>query len=517
MIVLTMNNRLIASILGILLTFELAGADFQSVRTLAQTGKRVPLTGTLDAYVISDCASTNTETCPNLAGNIIAISESLRTIYIQNEDGSLGMRMKLSSCYGNNLHRGDKIKISLEGGVVLKEDNPERYTLESIDIDKIQRISQGNPIASKHKLISELKPEDIYTFVTLEGLEFFKKEGGYINVFERAVQITSLNKMLSADNLIGYPSALECVDAWPTLMLDKSGNHIYMVINSTCEWRRNNMGVPQGIGNVSGVIVNTELCHYGNSLGDYAIRPMVLYDIDIEKRESSSYEELCAWHWDFNKYIQLDNKAEFGNGEFYVSDGISMSLDDEYDARHSFDGWKSARMTGSRSNAALRLDAKCSAWYEKNAGLFIHTSLKDVKSRDLLFCFSFVAGRDHSKNSVDYPVDWRVSYSLDGEKYVKLPATFDLRPIVFTNVQHGKRRAVLHNGLAAGFTEHCVSLPAELAGQENVTIKISVASDRTATMPEIFDGPCREGKAKDCSSVDTIIRFGDISIKSLKQ
>lgn len=511
-----MNRKLATSIFGILLTVSLVGADFQSVR-ISQTGKKVPVSGFLEAYVISDCTSTNTETCPNIAGNIVAISESLRTVYIQNEDGSLGMRMILSSCYGNNLHRGDKIRIQLDGATVLREDNPERYTLESVDIEKIQKLSEGNVLAIKCKSIADLKPEDIYTFVQLDGLEFFKKEGGYINVFERAVQITSLNRMLSADNLIGYPSALECADAWPALMLDKYGNHIYMLVNSTCEWRRNNMGIPQGRGNVSGVVVNTEICHYGNSLGAYSIRPMGLYDIDMEKEASSSYEELCGWHWDFNKYITLEKKAEFGNGELSVSEGVEMSLDDEYDARHSFDGWKGARMTGSRSNAALRLDAKCGAWYEPNAGIYIHTSLKDVKSRNLVFLFSFIAGRDHSRNSVDYPVDWSVSYSLDGVKYVKLPGSFDLRPIVFTNVQHGKRRAVLHNGLAAGFTEHCVKLPSELAGQENVTIKVGVASDRTATMPDSFDGPCRDGRAKDCPDADTIIRFGDISIKCLKQ
>lgn len=512
-----MNRKYLAILFMTLLAVSVRGADFGSLRNEARANRRVPLTGSLRAVVCSDCKSSNTETCPNIAGNIVATAESFRTVYIQNEDGSLGMRMILRGYYGNRLRRGDMVAIDLDGSFILMENNPRRYTLENVDIGNIEILSHGNALPEKRKCISALVPDDIYTHVTLQGLEFFKKEGGYINVFEKAVYTSPLNRMLSADGLTGYPPASECVDAWPSLMLDDRGDHIYMLINSTCLWRRNNMGVPQGRGCVCGVIVHSGLSHYGNSLGDYSIRPMYEEDINIGREPESSYGEACGWHWDFNRYMELDTAAETGSGRLYVSEGIKMSLDDEYDARHSFDGWKSARMTGSRSNAALRLDAKCSAWYAADAGLYVHASLSGLEGRDLRFCFSFVAGRDHSRNSVDYPVDWSVSYSLDGKTFARLPETFVLSPIMFVNVRHGDRAAVLHNGLAAGFTEHCVSLPESLAGRDSVIFRISAASDRTATMPYIFDGPCREGRAKDCRDADNVIRFGDISVKYLKK
>jgi len=506
-----MNRRIVLISVSLLLALVCRGADFASVRESAKTGRRVPLYGTLEAFVSSDCTSSNTETCPNIAGNMVAIAESARTVYIQNEDGSQGMRMILRGYYGNTLRRGDMVRITLDGATVLREENPTRYTLEDVDIANNEVLSSGNVLPAKNKTISQLTPEDVYTLVTLEGLEFFKKEGGYINVFEKAVQITELNRMLSCEDMIGYPSASECVDAWPALMLDSEGSQIYMLVNSTCTWRRNNMGVPQGVGAVRGIIVHSDLPHYGNSLGDFSIRPMDEKDINICKEFNSSYAEICGWHWNYNKYMVLDMNAEVGKGKLSLFGDVNVSLDDEYDARHSFDGWKAARMTGSRSYAALRLDAKCAAWYGTGAGVYVNADIPAAGCRALMFCFSFIAGRDHSLNSVDYPVDWKLSYSTDGSNFSDIDAVFGLRPIMFTNVQHGKKRAVLHNGLAAGFTEHSVELPAALAGK-NVTFRISVASERTATMPDIFDGPCREGKAKLCPESDTIIRFGDISI-----
>lgn len=506
-----MNRKAVLILISLFLAFYCHGTDFATIRESAKAGRRVELSGSLEAIVTSDCTSSNTETCPNIAGNMVAIAESARTVYVQNEDGSMGMRMILRGYYGNRFRRGDKVRINLEGSTVLREDNPTRYTIENVDITNVVVLSHGNALPLKKKSISELTSDDIYTLVTLDGLEFFKKEGGYINVFERAVQITELNRMLSHEDMLGYPAALECVDTWPSLMLDKNGDRLYMLVNSTCTWRRNNMGVPQGVGDVCGVIVHSELSHYGNSLGEYSIRPMDVSDIHMDKAPQSNYVEICGWHWNYNKYRKLDMNAEVGRGELSVCGDIKIGLDDEYDARHSFDGWKTARMTGSRSCAALRLDTKCSGWYGQGAGIYVNTDVPSTPSGKLCFCFSFLAGRDHSFNSVDYPVDWKVSYSVDGRNYTDLPQRFDLRPIMFTNVQHGKRRAVLHNGLAAGFTEHVVELPSSIKGK-NVTIKVSVASDRTATMPEAYDGPCREGKAKSCQDADTIIRFGDISV-----
>lgn len=508
--------------------------DFSSVRSMARSGVKIPLSGEIEAYVSSSCLSTNTADCPNIAGNMVATGESLRTVYIQNENGTLGFRVILADYYGNSLLRGDRVRIRLDGACIVREDAPERYTIHDLPVSSCEILSRGNALPCRLKHIADLTPDDIYTYIVLEGLEFAKKTGGYINVNEKAVQITALNEMLSREGELGWPSACECVDAWPSLMFDDRGSSVYMLVNSTCEWRRNGAGVPKGLFRLGGVIVHSELPHYGNSLGDYSIRPMGLEDFFIVDEYRSSWGKLCAWEYDYNQYAVLDFRgagkrqfvkpaevyddkinAESGDAVLWAGPGVSLCLDDEYDARHSFDGLRSARMTGSRSNAALRLDAKCAGWYADGAGLYVKASLKNLSSSAVRFNFSFIAGRDHSKNSVDYPVDWKLSYSTDGKIWKDMDGTFDLRPVVFTNVQHGKRRAVLHNGLAAGFTQHSVLLPDELRAADSFILRIRPCSARTATMPETFDGPCREGRAVDCKDADTIIRFGDISITYL--
>lgn len=535
--VLIMNNRILNIILLLCISLNAGAMSFGEIRSMGVSGKSVALSGTLEAYVTSDWRSTNTETGENLADCIVNVGASLQTAYVQNEDGTLGFRIKFKSIYGNRLEKGNKVSIDLTGCSLLKEDKPQRYTIAGVDPKAVTVISRDNPIVAKKKHIAELTDEDVYTYVTLEGIEFRKKEGGYININEKIVQISSLNQGLSHPDVPGYKSAQENADAWPTLLRDDHGESIYMIVNSTCEWRRNGMGVPKGVGQVSGVIVHDDLQRYGNDLGRYSIRPMDIVCFNIPKNEDSSYGVVCAWEWDFNKYAELDFvnagkvrfprigqvtddsiNAETGNGVLWTDTGASLTLDDEYDARHSFDGWKPARMTGSRSNAALRLDSKCGDWYKKSSvgGLYIRTSLEGIETDALNFNFSFVASREHSRNAEHFPVDWKVSWSTDGVTFTDCRSDILLRPIAFHNVQHGSRPAIVHNGCAAGFLEFSIPLPLELLGKD-VIIKVSPASKRTATLPETYDGPCCEGKATDVCDKDVIIRFGDISITYLKK
>ena len=534
--VLIMNNRIFKILLLLCITVNAGAVSFNEIRSMGVSGKYVALSGVLEAFVTSDWRWTNTETGENLADCIVNIGASLQTAYIQNEEGTLGFRLKFKSIYGNRLEQGTRVSIDLNGCHLLKEENPQRYTIVGVDSRAINVISRDNFITTKKKHIAELTDDDVYTYVTLEGIEFRKKEGGYINVNEKIVQISSLNEGLSHPTVPGYKSAQENADAWPTLLRDNRGENIYMIVNSTCEWRRNNMGVPKGVGEVSGVIVHDELERYGNNLGQYSIRPMSIECFNISQEEATSYGVVCAWEWDFNKHAELDFvnagkvrfprigqiigdsiNAERGKGVLWTDIGASLTLDDEYDARHSFDGWKPARMTGSRSNAALRLDCKCGDWYKNSSvgGLYIKTSLESVDTDALSFNFSFVASREHSRNAEHFPVDWKVSWSIDGETFTDCRNDIVLRPIAFHNVQHGSRPAIVHTGCAAGFIEFSIPLPLELLGKE-VIIKVSPASQRTATLPETFDGPCCEGKANDVMDKDMIIRFGDISITYLK-
>ena len=466
---------------------------------------------------MSDASSSNMATGVNLESDLVDLGESLRTVYIVTEDGSKGYKVRLTSPYGNNLKRGDKVRVDL--------DNPE--------ISSVEVISRGNEFPYKKKHISELTSDDYYTLVALQGVEFRKKEGGYLNVDERYVQNTRLNEMLALEGLDGFRPAHEFVDTWAIMLVDDQGSNIYCLINSTCEWRRNTMGVPKGVGEVLGIIVPGELSRYGSPMGEFAIRPAFESDFMIPKSETTSYGVVCAWNYDFNKYGELDCvkggkirfprkgqvvgdeiRAEFGDGLLWTDTGASITFDKETNARHSHDGWKNDRNTGSRSYSALRLDCKSGDWYRTRTeynGLYVKASLKDLNARSLHFNFSFIASVDNSQYAEKFPVDWQVSYSTDGENFTPLADIITLRPNCFINIRQGKNPVVVHKGCVPGFTEHRVNLPLELLGKD-VIIKLSPCSSRTANLPETFDGPCCEGSIRDDSDAEMILRFGDISL-----
>ena len=474
----------------------------------------------VEGIVVSDCSSTNNATGANLEADLVDLGGAISTIYIVSEDGSKGTAVKLSHPYGNNLKRGDKVRIDL--------DDP--------DISKVEVISRGNDLPVKRKHISELTPEDHYTLVALQGVEFRKKEGGYINVDERYVQKSSLNDCLALEGLAGFRPAREFVDTWAIMMVDDEGSHIYALINSTCEWRRNR-SLPKGVGEVLGIIVPGELPRYGSPLGEFAIRPLFESDIRIPASDTSSYQTVCAWNYDFNPHAEMhclnagvvrfprpgqitDDRilAETGDGLLWTDTGASMTFGKETDGRHAWDGRDDDINTGARSNAALQFECLSGDWYRSRNeynGIYVKASLKEVSARSLHFNFSFIASLDNSTYAEKFPVDWKVSYSTDGTDFTDLPQVITLRPNCFTNIRHNKQPSVVHTGCAPGFTEHRIDLPLELLGHE-VTIKISPCSERTASLPSSFDGPCSEGSIREDKDAGMIVRFGDISITYIR-
>ena len=537
-----MRIRILTFVSAILVCLEVSALSFDELRRMGDS-KLVALSGTLDAVVVSDYRSDNMEYNPNLNHNVVDLGETLRTAYLESFDGCYGVRVKFSSIYDNRLERGDMVRLTLDGCTLVKEDNPVRYTIEGLSAGSIRVARKGVPVPVKRKTIDELSDEDVYTYVTLEGVEFHQKTGGYINIFEKSAQTTELNKLLFCENP-PYPAPQNCSDTWARLMKDNSGAQIYMLVNSTCTWRRNNGGVPKGIGELSGVIVHTGLPRYGSSLGNYSIRPLDLSDISIKAEAESSFEPIVQWCWDYNKYALMNFRkagelrfvkpktvkddvliAETGNGFLWTDSGSWMSLDDEFDANHSYDGWKSARMTGSRSYAALRLDSRSSDWFEFDRkgnvqgykALYVQTSTIGLNCRKLFFDFSFIASREHSKYAEAFPVEWKLAYSVDGGSFIELPDIFILRPQCYTNVQHGKRVNVpVHSETAMGFTEYSVALPEDVCGKESLVIRLAPASDVIASFPDKWNQSSAGGKASADNSKEIIIRFGTIAIKYLK-
>ena len=514
---------------------------FEELRAIGGS-KPVALKGTIEGVVVSDWRSDNMEINPNFAHNIVNTGENLRTAYIQSRDGRFGLRLKFERIYGNRLEKGDVVRLTLDGCSLVRETAPERYTVTGLNPGKIEVLEKGTDIVSKRKHISELTPDDIYTYVTLEGVEFPKKNGGYINVIENSVQKSDINREVWQPEKTGWLPSQTAADCWARLVKDDRGDQMYMLVNSTCGWRRNDMGVPQGIGAVSGIVVHAELPRYGATLGEYSIRPLDRSDIDIQRELSSSYRTVVAWEYDYNRYAQIDFenngakrflkpktikddrvKAEIGEGFVWTDCGAWITLDEEYDARHSFDGWKPSRMMGARSYAALRFDVKAPKWFVFDPagkvvgyrGVYLETSTADVQGK-LYFDFSFVAARDHSREAIDFPVEWKVAYSEDGVNFTELPEIYHLRPIVTTNIQNGKQRNIqMHSEMAMGFSEYSASLPESLCGKDKIIIRLAPCSDKTAVMPGKWNESSTTGHAAKSTETEVIIRFGTLAVKCL--
>ena len=538
-----MSRKFIISAVLAFLSLTASAYTFEELRALGGS-KPVSLSGTIEGLVVSDWKSDNTDLNPNREHNVVDTGESLRTAYIQSLDGRFGLRLKFEKIYGNRLSKGDRVTISLDGCMLAMEKDPDRYTVTGLKPGMVSVQESGVAIPSKMKHISELAPEDVYTYVTLTGVEFPKKTGGYINVIEHCVQRSDINHDVWYPELNGWLPSNTTADCWARLVMDDRGDALYMLVNSTCGWRRNDQGVPQGIGNISGVIVHNVLPRYGATIGTYSIRPLDRSDIDMPQEFGSSYEKVAAWEYDYNRYAELvfENKgatrwlkpnmvkedrvkAETGEGYVWTDSGAYIALDEEYDARHSFDGWKPSRMLGARSNAALRFDAKAPKWFRFDAagkvtgynGVYLETSTKEVADGKLYFDFSFVASREHTKYACDYPVEWKVAYSEDGGNFIEMPQTYFLRPIIATNIKHGKIINVkTHSEMAMGFSEYSVELPSQLCGKDKVVIRLAPCSDVTAVMPAKWDSPSAAGKASKDMETEVIIRFGTLAVKYLK-
>lgn len=535
-------NKVLAVLLTGFFSLTLSAYSFEELRALG-SDRPVALNGTLDGIVISDFRSDNMEYNPNIDHNVVNLGENLRTAYVESFDGRQGVRIRFSSIYENRLEKGDIVRLTLDGCSLVMEKDPLRYTIEGMKSANVRVVRKGAAIPVKRKHINELIPDDVYTYVTLEGVEFHQKTGGYVNIYERSAQTTELNRLLFCENP-PYAASQNASDTWARLMKDDRGSRIYMLVNSICTWRRNDKGVPQGVGELSGIVVHTELPRYGTSLGPYSIRPLDRSDIVMPQEYGSSYQYVAQWCWDYNRYAEMDFetlgkqrfvkpktvkgdrlKAESGEGLLWTDSGASMSLDDEFDARHSFDGWKSARMTGSRSNAALRLDCCSSDWFIFNdkgkvqgyRALYMQTSTAGISGCKMSFNFSFIASREHSKYAEGFPVEWKVAYSTDGQTYVELPQIYILRPQCYTNVQHGKKVNIpVHCETAMGFTEHSVQLPDEVCDQKTLFIRLSPASDVIATFPDKWNESSVQGRASIENNKEIIIRFGTIALNYLK-
>lgn len=422
-----------------------------------------------EGVIVADAGQKNMETNPMTSATSYDDNESAITNYVQSLDGKYGMRLKFATAADNTLKKGDKVKISLAGATLVREDNPVRYTLRGVSANSVT-VEENVQLAARQKTIAELTDEDIYTWVTLPDVEVSFCYGSWVNVRKEWIDA----KRINFDNRI---------------LRDVNGNEIRMIVNTDTEWYLTDAGVPKGSGPVSGVIVNTTSEYYGSGiLGKYQIRPMKLSDIEI--KDNGFSEILVAWDYStgFTRVSSLE--ATTGTGTFAASSMIQANTFLQF-------GNTSPYPKGFPKGANIDK----SVWWKDGAAkdaVTFQFSTKDAAGKKMTLSFGALIGNYKEEAASQGPVHWNVEYSLDGTNYILIEKVM-IRPM-------GAEKSTLLF-LPASLDDQCVELPDAIAGQDNVTIRFIAADDATVDFSK------KDYSAKVVDGCNSRLVIGPIAVK----
>lgn len=509
------RNILISALVG--LSFVLSGCSdpYASVKSLS--GEAAPDGTFMEGVVISDYASMNMGENPQLAWNQVDIMMSYKTAYIQSSNGRSGLRVIFDDIYENRMSRFSKVRIDISGCTVVTAKNG-ACTVSGIRADDVTVLEEKVVLKPSGKKISQLKDSDIYTYVSIDDVEFVNKEGSYTNVNEYMVQASALNDFRK-------PKNMECIDVAGVFVRDGEGERIFLPVNTSSYWRRRGDRLPDGIGSVKGILVPADFPRYGN-VGRYALRLISNREVDIPMDGCSNYQTVAEWNWDRNykhalnfedrglvKWVSgVDTPCgrllpDVGNGFLYTTADATFDLVPDYNTRSVHDGHRPG--IGSRKAGALKIDSHSSEWFEKDASVAVEFSTKGIKGKALVLDITWAAGTGHPDSSYGFPAYWRVEYSLDGEEYVSVCDDLLLRPIAY-------EKAPLSYHAVPGYVENSVRLPKKLIGKDKVYVRIAPASDIMVERKDDCSEDINTGRYASNQSRPVSICFGKVSVKSLK-
>lgn len=249
----------------------------------------------LEGVVINDNLQGNGAANSNISGAIQDMTLADRTLYIQSTDATSGICVILDDKEANNTRRYDKVQIYLKGAVLTRKDAPVRYMVTSVGAENLIASTSGSAYDAQPKVteIGQLTDEDIYTLVTLKDCEIPFRKGPFVPVDLRHRDV---------------------INRYPMPIRDKNGSSIHLMTNIGAAWERDGKGMPQGSGNITGVLVyetcdnfawdNTvaaEKLGQGVNIGyitdighisDYQIRPVTREDIALKENFKDGFSEM---------------------------------------------------------------------------------------------------------------------------------------------------------------------------------------------------------------------------------
>lgn len=454
----------------------------EKVYTLAGLRALLPSAGRLDltadcveGVIIGDAGNANMGLNPFLAWDMIDFTVNDRTNYLQSPDGGCGICLRMKEgTPGDALKRYSTVKIALSGLTLVREDNPVRYALEGLDCTTgIIESTAGtsSALVEKRKAITELTDDDIYTFVTLKDVEIAIDFGSYGNYWEPM----GLKTTLTPEGMSETNARCDCV---PRLLRDKENNTLNMLINSQTPWRCIGKDVPHGAGDVSGVIVHSELSQYGD-IGTYQIRPLVREEIALSEDNDSGFsQKLATWY-----YPQGTTQYPGGASIQNLLSRPDFSLDDKAYMNNSVKAkWGQTPLLFSSSfgnidEKAIRASSPATGWWNatKGTGEYVYWGFSTANvsaGKHLTLVFMAALGNTIANADTNFnPLYWDVLYSVDGTDFTKIKQ-------VAIYPAPDRTRTYRADKLPAGRKEVIVELPDCLAGQSNVTIRLQAASNQ---------------------------------------
>ena len=496
----------------------------------------------VDLIVISDWQNPNMEVNPNKDHNTINKEPNAITAYAQTLDGTVGMRLQFDDRSYNLLSRYDIITLDLNGARVIRAEDTGALTVIALTPANVVSLRHGSAanLVRKVRSISHLTDSDIYTWVTLKETEFVFKDGTYSDIQE---SYALYNEKYHS----GYKSIHNRMDGWPVTLRDSEGGAIYMLVNSLCDWRRDGDGVPQGVGEVSGIIVSSHLRRFGDSIGRYCIRPFDKESVQVLPKKSTSL-------WKLHTGFLLDgshgqtltfkmagevtdvNKAKMKNDWVLNDVGSNSMLMTDTGAEIRVLSDYNCLTADSQNNGMVKNGAICFTcplenWYEFNnagkvkgtKGITLAFSTKKLKGNNMQLAFDIAAGNGSMDSCELYPYEWKVEYSLNGFDWILLKDAvtgldrFAVRTVPTWSKTIRDQKYPTQYDCGAGLQQHVFELPAEAFGKDNVEVRISPASEVLTAIHHKSDKSSRQ--KSDGSNVArpgmknrTFIRFGTIRV-----
>jgi len=418
----------------------------------------------ITGFVISDCDNPNVAANPNLTQTTIDYDVNYKTTYIQNPDATYGFALNTETREMNIMHRYDNVTLWLKGLTLVKESNPERYTLKGITNDNYMGLESGSAsnLANKQKYIDELTDADIYTFVKLKECELPVRKG----------PLTPVNE--------GYTLAYAAyrVDMYPLVFRDRKGGSSHLLTNMACPYRRDGSVLPQGSGTISGIVVHEKYTRFtqDGDIGRYQLRHLTREDIAIDPNASNGFSNIIC---EFTKFQ--------GTGKVVTPTSGSGELSQTYTTGNIYgtqDYTYLGPITGNTADdnkgvipAAQAMGIAKTTWWNNNSGesWVIKFSTEGISSDHLSMQFSAF------HNGLGAPRYWVVETSTHGNKDGVWEKVQEYT--VPDVVQWG---STLYTQLS-GLKNINVSLPISLLGKEDAYVRLRVTQNKAGNASS-YDG-----------------------------